>query len=240
MMNALILAGGLGSRLKHKTSDRPKYLTLVHGKTILDYQMEILLASKDIDKIFIVVGYLGQKIIDHMTRHYPEAPVSYIWNHEFDTSNSSYSFWLAHSHIQNAPYVHIHCDILFSHALFQELIHSPHPNILSIRKDVPLGNQMENVTLEGERITAMSITTRPDSVAKAFGLAKFSVESSQFLIRRIADHIHQGDKNQNYYGIIREAVKTLPYYALDAGSHLLLEVNTLDDLQRADELWEKT
>mgnify|MGYP000871109212 CR=1 FL=1 len=42
-MKALILAAGLGSRLKHETLHLPKALLNVNGKPILSYQIEALI-----------------------------------------------------------------------------------------------------------------------------------------------------------------------------------------------------
>ena len=68
-MKALILAAGLGSRLKHRTEDRPKALTIVCGKPILSYQIEVLL-EEGIRDITIVIGYKGEKIIEYLSSNY--------------------------------------------------------------------------------------------------------------------------------------------------------------------------
>lgn len=229
-MKTLILAAGLGSRLGTRTSDRPKALVEVKGRPILDYQMEVLLGSGAIDSILIVIGYQGQKIIDYISKNYPKAPVTYLHNPEFATSNSSYSFWLARELVQGEAYVHIHCDILFSPSLFQNILSSPHENVIAVKKNVPLGGHLEHVALEGERITEMSITQTSQSTGKAYGLAKFGPRHSSFISDRIGKLIHEGDKNQHYYAMIREVVKEIDYYAVDASSDLLLEVNTPTDI----------
>ena len=60
-MKAVILAAGIGSRLK---SDLPKSLTeLPDGKTILARQVDILKEIKA-EEIIIVVGYRKEEIIN--------------------------------------------------------------------------------------------------------------------------------------------------------------------------------
>lgn len=234
-MKALILAAGLGSRLKHKTEDRPKALTIVAGSTILQYQLLALQKAK-ISHIGIVLGYQGDKIVEFVRMVFPSLKVSYFWNHDYRESNSSYSFWTAREWVIGEPYLHLNCDILFSQNLLNRLLTSSAFNILSIRKDVPLGDKMENVVLQGDRIVAMSLTRRSESTAKAFGLGKFSSQSTNLILQKIKKRIDQGDRNEHYYGLIREAVHHLDYRALDAGEDLLLEVNTLDDLARAEKI----
>ncbi len=44
-MKAMILAAGLGSRLRHKTTDRPKALVEIDGKPIIQYQLSNLIKA---------------------------------------------------------------------------------------------------------------------------------------------------------------------------------------------------
>lgn len=41
-MQLIILASGKGSRLKEKTSNKPKCLVKVNGKSIIDYMSELI------------------------------------------------------------------------------------------------------------------------------------------------------------------------------------------------------
>src|SRR5260370_22253211 len=63
-MEAVILAGGKGTRLAEMASDLPKALVPVLGTPVLDYQIESLRRSGVTD-VTIVVGHLGQQIKDH-------------------------------------------------------------------------------------------------------------------------------------------------------------------------------
>ncbi len=60
-MKALILAGGLGERLRPYTEKVPKPLLEVAGKPILFWQIEWL-KKHNVDSIVLAVGYLGEKI----------------------------------------------------------------------------------------------------------------------------------------------------------------------------------
>ncbi|MDG6982751.1 MAG: NTP transferase domain-containing protein [Nitrososphaerota archaeon] len=63
-MQAAILAGGLGTRLRPMTRKIPKAMAPVNGKPFLEYELE-LLASHGVDDIVLCVGYLGDVIRDH-------------------------------------------------------------------------------------------------------------------------------------------------------------------------------
>lgn len=64
MMQAVILAGGLGTRLWPLTSRVPKPLVLVHGKPFLQYQLE-LLKFFGITDVLLLVSYLGEQIEEY-------------------------------------------------------------------------------------------------------------------------------------------------------------------------------
>ena len=62
---AVIMAGGKGSRLRSITNDEiPKPMVPVDGKPLLEYQVEAL-KEYSIKKIVMIVGHLGEKIMEH-------------------------------------------------------------------------------------------------------------------------------------------------------------------------------
>jgi len=64
-MTAMILAAGLGSRMRPLTNYRPKPLLEVGGKALIVWHIERLRDAGFID-IVINVAYLGQQIIDYL------------------------------------------------------------------------------------------------------------------------------------------------------------------------------
>jgi NDP-sugar pyrophosphorylase family protein len=63
-VQAAILAGGLGTRLRPLTERIPKALARVNGRPFLEYEIE-LLRSHGVDDIVLCVGYLGENIRKH-------------------------------------------------------------------------------------------------------------------------------------------------------------------------------
>lgn len=64
LQEAIILAGGFGTRLKTVVSDVPKPMAPVNDKPFLDYHFKYL-AHFGIKKIVLSVGYLSEKIIEN-------------------------------------------------------------------------------------------------------------------------------------------------------------------------------
>ena len=61
MPTALILVGGLGTKLRPSVSDRPKSLALVQGQPFLSFQIERL-KRHGIRKIVLCTGYMAEMI----------------------------------------------------------------------------------------------------------------------------------------------------------------------------------
>jgi len=64
-MTAMILAAGLGSRMRPLTNHTPKPLLEVGGKPLIVWHIEKL-REAGFQKIVINVAYLGQQIIDYL------------------------------------------------------------------------------------------------------------------------------------------------------------------------------
>ena len=62
-MNAIILAGGFGTRLRSRVKDTPKPLTLIGGRPFLERQLEWL-ADQGVDHVVLAVHYLAEQVID--------------------------------------------------------------------------------------------------------------------------------------------------------------------------------
>lgn len=63
-MQMVILAGGLGTRMRPLTRKLPKALIPVDGKPFLQYQIE-LLREQGISDIVVCIGHLGEKVKQH-------------------------------------------------------------------------------------------------------------------------------------------------------------------------------
>jgi glucose-1-phosphate cytidylyltransferase len=68
-VKAVILAGGLGSRLSEETSVRPKPMVEIGGKPILWHIMKIY-AAHGIDEFVVCLGYKGYLIKEYFANYY--------------------------------------------------------------------------------------------------------------------------------------------------------------------------
>lgn len=75
-MEALILVGGFGTRLKSVVSDVPKPMAPVSGRPFLEYLVQKLVKS-GIDKIVLSTGYMHETIESYFGDRYEDAEISY-------------------------------------------------------------------------------------------------------------------------------------------------------------------
>ncbi|MEW8971497.1 MAG: sugar phosphate nucleotidyltransferase, partial [Mesobacillus sp.] len=88
-MRAIILAAGMGTRLRPLTSDTPKALVKVNGKPMAERQIEFLI-EKGIEDITILTGYLHEKF-DYLKEKYG---VKLIHNDKYAEYNNIYTMYL--------------------------------------------------------------------------------------------------------------------------------------------------
>ncbi|MCK9220430.1 MAG: nucleotidyltransferase family protein [Bacteroidales bacterium] len=80
-MEAIILAGGLGTRLRTVVSDLPKSMALVNNRPFLEYLLDYLISQK-ISSVVISVGYKREIIMNHFKDRYKSLEISYAIEEE--------------------------------------------------------------------------------------------------------------------------------------------------------------
>lgn len=73
---AVVLAGGMGTRLRTIVADRPKPMAEIHGKPFLEYLLDYLV-ELDIRKTILSVGYMHETIVKHFGRRYRNIELDY-------------------------------------------------------------------------------------------------------------------------------------------------------------------
>ena len=66
-MKVIIMAGGKGTRIRSYRDDIPKALIELNDKSVIEYQIDELIRN-GFNDIVIVVGYLGDQIISHLSK----------------------------------------------------------------------------------------------------------------------------------------------------------------------------
>lgn len=78
---AVILAGGLGTRLRSVVSEVPKPMAPIQDRPFLEWLMDYWI-GQGISRFILSVGYLGHSISEHFGNTYRTAEVDYAIEHE--------------------------------------------------------------------------------------------------------------------------------------------------------------
>lgn len=76
-MKAIIPVAGFGSRMRPHTHTQPKVLLQVAGKPMLDHIIDDLVDA-GVDGVTLVVGYLGDRIEEHVRKHYGHLTLNFV------------------------------------------------------------------------------------------------------------------------------------------------------------------
>ena len=117
-MKGVVIAAGYGSRLRPLTSNTPKALVKIGGKSIITYPINALLAA-GISDITVVVGYRGDEVTNYLEGLYPDLNFSY--NEHYDGDNAV-SVYAARSFVEDAPFVLAMGDHLISPSIVATLL----------------------------------------------------------------------------------------------------------------------
>ncbi|MDR0659924.1 MAG: NTP transferase domain-containing protein [Prevotellaceae bacterium] len=111
--HAIISAAGLGSRLGLNI---PKCLIEINGKTLIEYQLELL---KKVEDIRIIVGFMEHKVIDLVRKIRDD--VVFVRNPDYKTTSNAFSVHLG-THDLKYPFIIIDGDLLIEKASFDTFL----------------------------------------------------------------------------------------------------------------------
>jgi D-glycero-alpha-D-manno-heptose 1-phosphate guanylyltransferase len=75
-VDAIVLAGGLGTRLRSVVPDVPKPMAPVGGRPFLEHQLEYWI-GQGVDRFILSTGYLHESIATHFGYTFQEATIDY-------------------------------------------------------------------------------------------------------------------------------------------------------------------
>lgn len=132
-MQALILAAGMGKRLKELTADNAKCMVRVGNETLIERAVRIL-DRKKLDRIIVVLGYEGEKLKNHILQSGVTTKLEFIDNPIFAETNNIYSFWLAKDYMRQDDTVLLESDLIFEEAVIDLLLEDARPSLALVDK----------------------------------------------------------------------------------------------------------
>ncbi|NLC93969.1 MAG: aminotransferase class I/II-fold pyridoxal phosphate-dependent enzyme [Treponema sp.] len=132
-MQAIILAAGMGKRLKELTQNQTKCMIKVNGVTLIERMLHQIEKQK-VSRIVIVVGYEGQKLIDYIDTLHITTPIVYVENSIYDKTNNIYSLALAKDYLCQDDTLLFESDLIFEDAVLEEILNDRRETLALVDK----------------------------------------------------------------------------------------------------------
>lgn len=242
-MKAIILAAGMGTRLRPLTDVTPKCLVPVDGKPMLEYQLEGL-ARAGLQECVLVVGYRASQITDRIGYYHRGMAIAYVENRLFQETNNLYSLWLARDHLDD-DIVLIEGDLLFEDDLIRQLVQHPASTVAVVDHYQPA---MDGTVILAENNIANAMVLKIDqgptfnykAALKTVNIYKLSQPDLMNLVIPDLSRYVEADRTDQYYEAIFAdliAQKRLRMSVLGTDGLKWAEVDTMADLSAAEKLF---
>lgn len=132
-MQAIILAAGMGKRLKELTKDNTKCMIRVNGVTLIERLLGQLEKYR-LNKIVIVVGYEGRKLIKFIQSLNIKTEIEFIDNPIYDKTNNIYSLSLAKKNLCEDDTLLFESDLIVEDSVIQTLVNDPRETLALVDK----------------------------------------------------------------------------------------------------------
>lgn len=132
-MQGMILAAGMGKRLKDLTKDNTKCMVKVNGVSLIE-RMLSQLDQLNLSRIVIVVGYKGDLLKSYIQSLDVKTPITYVENPIYDQTNNIYSLFLARDYLCQADTLLLESDLIFEDTVLNEIVNDPRDSLALVDK----------------------------------------------------------------------------------------------------------
>lgn len=246
-MQGLILAAGMGKRLKNLTKGNTKCMVPVNGITLIERCLRIL-DKKNLSKIIIVTGYEGEKLQNFIRSLSISTPIIFIDNPIYDKTNNIYSLSLASSYMLLEDTLLLESDLIFEEQLIDTLLDDPRDTLALVDKfeswmdgtcTVLDANDCIVDFIPGKYLDF----TQKEQYFKTVNIYKFSRHFSQYTYIPFLEAYAKAMGNNEYYESVIKLIAMLDTKEIRAkrlNGERWYEIDDIQDLDIAETLFAET
>lgn len=214
-MKAIILAAGMGSRLKALTKDNPKCMVKVNGETLIERVLSQL-DKCNLEEIILVLGYKKEVLKEYINNLGIETKISYIDNDIYDKTNNIYSLYMAKEEMISNDILLLESDLIFDDSILKNLTADTNKNMAVIASYEPW---MDGtcVKLDNENNIINFVTSKKFDfnntkyLYKTVNVYKFSKEFNKCYIKFLEAYLFSSNgENQYYETVLETMINVLP------------------------------
>ena len=223
-MKAIVLAAGMGTRLRPLTENKPKGLVEVHGTPMVERQLEYL-HEKGIYDITVVTGYLREQY-DYLKEKYG---VKLIHNDKYDVYNNIYTMYLVRD-ILPGSYV-IESDFFWCNNIIDP---DPKESMCFCNLREEFWNEWIIRRDENDRITAFDIDNGKNDYILS-GISYWTEEDGKFIVEKLEEEIAKNDFTFLYWDeMVKRHLGEINVKLRKLTSMDTFEIDSVEDLEFAE------
>lgn len=224
-MRAILLAAGMGTRLRPLTNEIPKALVKVNGIPMLERQIQCL-KEKGINDIIVLTGYLNEKF-NYLAEKYE---IKLIHNDKYDLYNNIYTMYLVRDYLSEA-YV-IEGDVYFNRNFLDTNLSN---SVYFSAKKKDFNNEWMLIFDENNKVYDIKIGTKDEAYILC-GISYWSDKDGKFIAKKVKEAIDSGDFKDLYWdNIVKDNLNNLDVYLRELKEDDSFEIDSLEDLKKVEE-----
>jgi 2-aminoethylphosphonate-pyruvate transaminase len=232
---AVVLAAGLGVRLRPRTETVPKGLLEVGGATLLARSLAAL-GAHGVTRAVIVTGHLGERVRAALGARCAGVALEYVENARYASTGSMASLAAARAAIAGAPAILLlESDLLYDPAALADLAAAPQPDVLLAAEPTGHDDVLLCADARGRLVKLGKHLPAADARTAVGCLVGISRLSARFLERLFAAAAAEPAWSARHYEecIADAASAEQPVHVALARGLVWTEVDTEEDLRRA-------
>ncbi|WP_226085959.1 sugar phosphate nucleotidyltransferase [Mesobacillus sp. S13] len=223
-MKAIILAAGMGTRLRPLTSDTPKALVKVNGKPMAERQIEFLI-EKGIEDITILTGYLHEKF-DYLKEKYG---VKLIHNDKYAEYNNIYTMYLVKDLLPGS-YV-IEGDVFMNNNVLEMNLDTS-MYFSNLREEFQ--NEWVLVMDESGKVVDIEVRNGENDYIMS-GISYWSDSDGKFIASKLDEIIKSGDFKDLYWDdVVKLNIKEMNIHVRKMLPTDSFEIDSVEDLKKVE------
>lgn len=235
MITAVILAAGVGSRLRPLTDELPKCLVPIGSETILG-RMARLLVAEGVGALVVSTGFEAAKVREALAG--APVPVRFVHNPDYAEVQNVVSFHRALAEAPDGSVVKLDGDVVFERAVLSRLFAAEGDARVAVHDVVPPRDEAMKVEAEGGWARRFGKGLDPARcVGESIGVECFAGAAREAVARAMARAVEAGRTELYYEDTYNDALaEGMRLRCVGVGDLRWTEVDDLYDLARAREM----
>ena len=233
-LKAVILAAGVGNRLRSVTND-PKCLLNINGAPLLERYVEAL-DNLGISDIVLVIGYKKEKIIEFVKECNFQGNIKFIENPDF-TKGSILSLFRARNEL-NGNVILMDSDVYFEIEILAKLIDTSQENLVAVDTTCRSFGEEMMVGATNERILDMAraLSGKFNIIGEGVGFYKLNKQACEELKRILEEQVKLGKNDRGYEDILPLLFQRVHFKPMIVDGLKWTEIDFKEDIYQAENL----